>query len=163
MQPLQACSRCQRARNPLLGAGGAFPEIHVAQYPLDMGRPDKGPGGGAGGGDGKTLALTVNAEGDINYDAVLSQSKNAQKWLQTTHKALVPKPDLLLSDVGVGGGGGLLCRVSQFSGVLEARSVSPQGCLLLPALPTGAGCPGRPVGSDEAEAMPREVAPFALR
>lgn len=41
-------------------AGGAFPEIHVAQYPLDMGRPDGGKGGSAGGGGG-TLALTVNA------------------------------------------------------------------------------------------------------
>lgn len=39
------------------------------------------------------------AEGDINYDAVVAQSKNAQKWLQTTHKALVPKPDELLSGV----------------------------------------------------------------
>lgn len=76
-------------------AGGAFPEIHVAQYPLDMGRTEKG--GGAAGG--QTLALTVNAEGDINYDAVLAQSKNAQQWLQTTHKALVPKPDLLTSGV----------------------------------------------------------------
>ncbi|KAI3435958.1 hypothetical protein D9Q98_002016 [Chlorella vulgaris] len=78
------------------GDGGAFPEIHVAQYPLDMGRPDKGAGGGAPvGGGGKTLALTVNAEGDINYDAVLNQSKNSQKWLQSTHKALVPKVDEL--------------------------------------------------------------------
>ncbi|PSC71438.1 SNW SKI-interacting [Micractinium conductrix] len=58
-----------------------------------MGRTEKG--GGAAGG--QTLALTVNAEGDINYDAVLAQSKNAQQWLQTTHKALVPKPDLLTS------------------------------------------------------------------
>ena len=82
-------------------AGGAFPEIHVAQYPLDMGRPDKGAGGAPGGGGGQTLALTVNAEGDINYDAVLQQSKNSQKWLQTTHKALVPKVDQL--NAGVSG------------------------------------------------------------
>lgn len=26
------------------GDGGAFPEIHVAQYPLDMGRKDKAEG-----------------------------------------------------------------------------------------------------------------------
>lgn len=79
------------------GDGGAFPEIHVAQYPLDMGKPDAAGGGGGGGAGKGTLALTVNAEGDINYDAVLSQSKNSQKWLQTTHAALVPKPDELLS------------------------------------------------------------------
>lgn len=64
-----------------------------------MGRPDdKGVGGGAAGGT-KTLALSVNAEGDINYDAVLNQSKNSQKWLQTTHKALVPKPEELAAGV----------------------------------------------------------------
>lgn len=73
----------------------------MAQYPLDMGRPDKGAGGApGGGGSGQTLALTVNAEGDINYDAVLQRSKNTQKWLQTTHKALVPKPDELNAEVG---------------------------------------------------------------
>lgn len=44
-------------------------------------------------------AVLSAAEGDINYDAVVAQSKNAQKWLQTTHKALVPKPDELLSGV----------------------------------------------------------------
>eukprot|EP00887_Chlorella_sp_A99_P006436 scaffold3.g6436.t1 len=75
------------------GDGGAFPEIHVAQYPLDMGRPDKARGA-SGKGD-QTLALTVNTEGDINYDAVLTQSKNAQEWLHTGHKALVPKVDQL--------------------------------------------------------------------
>ena len=70
-----------------------------------MGRPDSASGGagggaaGSGAGGGKTLALTVNAEGDINYDAVLAQSKNAQKWLQTTHKALVPKVDELKAEV----------------------------------------------------------------
>jgi SNW domain-containing protein 1 len=70
-----------------------------------MGRPDSASGGagggaaGSGAGSGKTLALTVNAEGDINYDAVLAQSKNAQKWLQTTHKALVPKVDELKAEV----------------------------------------------------------------
>lgn len=94
-------ARPARSQTPpsLSTAGGAFPEIHVAQYPLDMGRPDKGGGGGGAVGGGQTLALTVNAEGDVNYDAVLSQSKNAQKWLQTTHKALVPKPDELAAGV----------------------------------------------------------------
>lgn len=46
-----------------------------------------------------TPPLLRSAEGDINYDAVVAQSKNAQQWLQTTHKALVPKPDELLSGV----------------------------------------------------------------
>lgn len=80
--------------------GGAFPEIHVAQYPLEMGRPGaKAGAGGASGKAGQTLALTVNAEGEVQYDAVLKQSKNAQKWIASTHSALVPKVDQLGADV----------------------------------------------------------------
>ncbi len=78
-------------------AGGAFPEIHVAQYPLDMGRPDKV---GAAGKNGQTLALTVNAEGDINYDAILKNNKNTQQIVVSSHKALVPKLDQLNEEVG---------------------------------------------------------------
>lgn len=71
----------------------------MAQYPLDMGRPgQKGAGAGKGG---QTLALTVNAEGDINYDAVLKQGKAAQKHIASTHGALVPKVDLLNPEVGM--------------------------------------------------------------
>ena len=100
-----------------VSTGGAFPEIHVAQYPLDMGRPDKGAGGSGTGGGGQTLALTVNAEGDINYDAVLTQSRNSQKWLQTTHKALVPKVDELAAGVGASG-----CqRLQRASGQLHMK------------------------------------------
>ncbi len=76
--------------------GGAFPEIHVAQYPLDMGRPGQKAGGGKGD---QTLALTVNAEGEVNYDAVVKQGKLAQKWVASTHGALVPKVDQLNPDV----------------------------------------------------------------
>ena len=74
------------------GDGGAFPEIHVAQYPLDMGRPDRRNTGR--GREEQTLALTVNAEGDVNYDAIVRQGqKNA--WIATGHKAIVPKLDKL--------------------------------------------------------------------
>jgi len=74
------------------GGGGAFPEIHVAQYPLDMGRPDKKKGRGK---EEQTLALTVNAEGDVNYDAIVRGGGNANKWIATGHKALIPKLDKL--------------------------------------------------------------------
>lgn len=84
-------------------AGGAFPECHVAQYPLDMGRPDKrggaGAGGGAGGRSSQTLALTLNAEGDINYDALVRQGENRNKIVATGHKAIVPKLDQLNADM----------------------------------------------------------------
>ena len=51
------------------GDGGAFPEIHVAQFPLDMGRPavkkaaasDGGKGGGGGEGVGGISGLGNNS------------------------------------------------------------------------------------------------------
>ena len=46
------------------GDRGAFPEIHVAQYPLDMGRKKK---------MSKALAIQVDAEGKIKYDAIARQ------------------------------------------------------------------------------------------
>lgn len=73
------------------GAGGAFPEIHVAQYPLDMGRP----GQGAGDRGGQTLALTTTADGDVSYDAILKQGRNRNKTIASDHSALVPKLDQL--------------------------------------------------------------------
>lgn len=45
------------------GDGGAFPEIHAAQFPLDMGRPAKkktGAGGGSGAGGGGISGLGNN-------------------------------------------------------------------------------------------------------
>lgn len=72
--------------------GGAYPEIHVAQYPLDMGRPGKGRGSSR---QEQTLALTVTTEGDVNYDAIVTQKGNRAKWVATGHKSLVPKLDKL--------------------------------------------------------------------
>lgn len=70
------------------GGGGAFPEILMAQYPLGMGRKDK-----SAAATSKTLALTTNAEGDIQYDVILKQGKNKDKIIASEHKALVPKID----------------------------------------------------------------------
>jgi SNW domain-containing protein 1 len=78
-------------------AGGAYPEIHLAQYPLNMGRPDKrGAGGAAGAGRAsQTLALTVDAEGNVNYDAIVKQGGHSNALVATNHKALVPKLEQL--------------------------------------------------------------------
>jgi SNW domain-containing protein 1 len=94
------CSLISSSLPPV--AGGAFPECHVAQYPLDMGRPDKrgGAGGsGVGGRSSQTLALTLNAEGDINYDALVRQGENRNKIVASGHKAIVPKLDQLNADM----------------------------------------------------------------
>lgn len=53
------------------GDGGAFPEIHVAQYPLNMGKAE--------GKKNNTLALQVDAEGKIRYDAIVRQGQHKDK------------------------------------------------------------------------------------
>ncbi|XP_037057850.1 SNW domain-containing protein 1-like, partial [Peromyscus leucopus] len=52
------------------GDGGAFPEIHVAQYPLDMGRKKK---------MSNALAIQVDPEGKIKYDAIARQGQSKDK------------------------------------------------------------------------------------
>ena len=47
------------------GDGGAFPEVHVAQYPLDMGRPNKAATSTA------VVPLKVGADGEVQHDGIL--------------------------------------------------------------------------------------------
>jgi len=46
------------------GDGGAFPEIHLAQFPLGMGQES------AAGVSGKTIALQFDSEGKLRHDAI---------------------------------------------------------------------------------------------
>ena len=63
------------------GDGGAFPEIHVAQFPLEMGRKRK---------TSNALAVQVDAEGKIKYDAIARQGQGKEKVLQhLTHSARI--------------------------------------------------------------------------
>jgi len=61
------------------GDGGAFPEIHVAQYPLNMGK--KG-GNSQTQQEGQIVSLTTDESGNVNYDAVVKQghSKGVVVW-----------------------------------------------------------------------------------
>jgi SNW domain-containing protein 1 len=54
--------------------------------------------GGARGA--KTLAVSVGADGDVSYEAILRQGSNRDKIIHSDHRALVPKVDLLDSKVG---------------------------------------------------------------
>lgn len=73
-----------RPRNPEdFGDGGAFPEIHVAQYPLDMGRKGASTKSNA-------LALTVDADGKVKYDAIAKQGHAEGRIVQTSFKDLIP-------------------------------------------------------------------------
>ncbi|KAM4898444.1 LOW QUALITY PROTEIN: SNW domain-containing protein 1 [Sylvia borin] len=71
------------------GDGGAFPEIHVAQYPLDMGRKKK---------TSNALAVQVDAEGKIKYDAIARQGQSKDKVIYSKYTDLVPKEVMNLDD-----------------------------------------------------------------
>merc|ERR1719502_1546695 len=51
--------------------GGAFPEIHCAQYPLDMGKRQTH--------SQKVVALQADADGKIAWDAILKQGQAKDK------------------------------------------------------------------------------------
>ena len=64
------------------GDGGAFPEIPVAQYPLDMGRKSSS--------SSNALAVQVDAEGKVKYDAIARQGHNDKRIVHTTFQDLIP-------------------------------------------------------------------------
>lgn len=64
------------------GDGGAFPEIPVAQYPLDMGRKSMS--------SSNALAVQVDAEGKVKYDAIARRGHNDQRIIHTSFKDLIP-------------------------------------------------------------------------
>ena len=64
------------------GDGGAFPEIPVAQYPLDMGRKSSSTS--------NALAVQVDAEGKVKYDAIARQGHNDKRIVHASFKDLIP-------------------------------------------------------------------------
>ncbi|KAK9715394.1 hypothetical protein RND81_06G161900 [Saponaria officinalis] len=66
------------------GDGGAFREIHSAQFPLGMGRKESKSGS-------KILPVTVDSQGNLAFDAVVRQGENASKTVYFRHSDLVPK------------------------------------------------------------------------
>lgn len=64
------------------GDGGAFPEIPVAQYPLDMGRKSSSPS--------TALAVQVDGEGKVKYDAIARQGHNDKRIIHASFKDLIP-------------------------------------------------------------------------
>jgi SNW domain-containing protein 1 len=72
-----------RPRGPEdFGDGGAFPEIPVAQYPLDMGKK--------GATTSNALAIQVDAEGKIQYDAIARQGHGETRIIHASFKDLIP-------------------------------------------------------------------------
>ena len=66
------------------GGGGAFPEVHVAQYPLDMGRK-------AGGSGSQVLALTSDGTGKARHDMVATVGQRDGKHIVSARDSLKAK------------------------------------------------------------------------
>ncbi|XP_020369131.1 SNW domain-containing protein 1 [Stegostoma tigrinum] len=64
------------------GDGGAFPEVHMAQFPLEMGRKKKAS---------NALAIQVDAEGKIKFDAIARQGQSKDKVIYSKFTDLIPK------------------------------------------------------------------------
>ncbi|KAG5969826.1 mRNA splicing protein [Claviceps cyperi] len=64
------------------GDGGAFPEIPVAQYPLDMGKK--------GATTSNALTVQVDGEGKVKYDAIARQGHSQDRIIHTSFKDLIP-------------------------------------------------------------------------
>lgn len=66
------------------GDGGAFPEIHVAQYPLEMGAPQ------TAGKKSNALALQTDQNGKIKYDIIARQGHAKDKIVYSNINQLLP-------------------------------------------------------------------------
>eukprot|EP01117_Protostelium_nocturnum_P013058 TRINITY_DN4846_c0_g1_i1.p1 TRINITY_DN4846_c0_g1~~TRINITY_DN4846_c0_g1_i1.p1 ORF type:complete len:559 (+),score=166.29 TRINITY_DN4846_c0_g1_i1:108-1784(+) len=64
------------------GDGGAFPEIHVSQFPLEMGRPSSSA-------QQKTVPVTLDGQGRIRYEKILQPGSDKQ--IQARHEDLAAK------------------------------------------------------------------------
>ncbi|KAK1538476.1 SKIP/SNW domain-containing protein [Colletotrichum paranaense] len=72
-----------RPRGPEdFGDGGAFPEIPIAQYPLDMGKK--------GATTSNALAIQVDGEGKLDYGAIARQGHAENRIVHTSFKDLIP-------------------------------------------------------------------------
>lgn len=63
--------------------GGAYPEIHVVQYPLGMGKP--------GQKSSAIISVDVDEKGQIRHDAIVKQGSNKDRLVQTSLSDLKEK------------------------------------------------------------------------
>ena len=66
------------------GDGGAFPEIHMAQYPRGIGLKKTAVAAG------NTIALRVDESGSVRYDAIARIGKSANQIVHTSLESLKP-------------------------------------------------------------------------
>lgn len=65
------------------GDGGSFPEIQVAQYPLNMGKENKESVSNA-------LALQLNSDGKVKYDVIARQGHRKDKVIYSKLSDMLP-------------------------------------------------------------------------
>lgn len=79
------------------GDGGAYPEIHVAQYPRHMGNPHRhskhanASGGTSRGAQAISKALVnveIDKDGKVSYDAIVKGGTNSDKIVYSRHADL---------------------------------------------------------------------------
>lgn len=70
-------------RPEMFGDGGAFPEIHMAQYPLNMGYSKNQTS--------NALQLQVDADGKPKFDAIIKQNVKGSKIVYSNFVDLLPK------------------------------------------------------------------------
>ena len=68
------------------GGGGAYPEIHVAQYPMDLGRPEHEKNK-----KNNALAVQLDASGKVKYDVIARQGHGKDKIVYSKYTDLLPK------------------------------------------------------------------------
>ncbi|CAH0384400.1 unnamed protein product [Bemisia tabaci] len=73
------------------GDGGAFPEIPIAQYPLNMGKESKESSSNA-------LAIQLDAEGKVKYDVIARQGHGKDKIVYSKLQDLLPSEVLSEDD-----------------------------------------------------------------
>lgn len=71
------------------GDGGAYPEIHVAQFPLGMGQQKSGTTSNA-------LAKQVDATGKIKYDVIARHGHAQDKVMPCTDSSVTVCCDFVL-------------------------------------------------------------------
>ena len=64
------------------GDGGAFPEVPVAQYPLNMGKQQSS--------SSNALTVQVNEEGKVKYDAIARRGHSESRIIHSEFKDLIP-------------------------------------------------------------------------
>ncbi|KAL3659173.1 hypothetical protein V7S43_015753 [Phytophthora oleae] len=88
--PLRVKQQFVPRRNEDFGDGGAYPELHIAQFPLGMGK--KGGNGSSAKHSGGTLALQVRGEdGKVAYDAIVTQQHRDKSKVYTKFSDIVEK------------------------------------------------------------------------